>query len=66
MEAVLTVQSVKPEAKRLNLFERYLPIWVGLCMVVGVVLGKGLPVPYRPSEAWTSEKEPISMFQLSF
>jgi ACR3 family arsenite transporter len=43
MEAVLTVQSVKPEAKRLNLFERYLPIWVGLCMVVGVVLGKWAP-----------------------
>jgi ACR3 family arsenite transporter len=43
MEAVLTTQSVKPEAKRLNLFERYLTIWVGLCMVVGVVLGKWAP-----------------------
>src|SRR6476620_3830846 len=43
MEAVLTVQSVKPEAKRLNLFERYLPIWVGLCMVVGVAIGKWAP-----------------------
>ena len=40
MEAVLTV---KPEAKRLNIFERYLTIWVGLCMVVGVVLGKWAP-----------------------
>jgi ACR3 family arsenite transporter len=29
--------------KRLNYFERYLSIWVGLCMVVGVVLGKALP-----------------------
>src|SRR6185295_3069963 len=25
--------------KRLNLFERYLSVWVGLCMVVGVALG---------------------------
>ncbi len=25
--------------KRLNVFERYLSIWVGLCMVVGVFLG---------------------------
>ena len=25
--------------KRLNVFERYLSLWVGLCMVVGVVLG---------------------------
>ena len=29
--------------KRLNLFERYLSLWVGLCMVVGVFLGKVLP-----------------------
>jgi ACR3 family arsenite transporter len=30
-------------AKRLNVFERYLTLWVGLCMVVGVLLGKLLP-----------------------
>jgi ACR3 family arsenite transporter len=29
--------------KRLNVFERYLSIWVGLCMVVGVLLGKAAP-----------------------
>jgi arsenite transporter len=29
--------------KRLNLFERYLSLWVGLCMVVGVVIGKAAP-----------------------
>jgi ACR3 family arsenite transporter len=29
--------------KRLNVFERYLSVWVALCMVVGVVLGKLLP-----------------------
>ena len=29
--------------KRLNVFERYLSLWVGLCMVVGVVLGKAAP-----------------------
>ena len=29
--------------KRLNIFERYLSIWVGLCMVAGVVLGKAAP-----------------------
>jgi ACR3 family arsenite transporter len=29
--------------KRLNFFERYLSIWVAICMVVGVVLGKLLP-----------------------
>ena len=29
--------------KRLNVFERYLSLWVGLCMVVGVVLGLAAP-----------------------
>jgi ACR3 family arsenite transporter len=29
--------------RRLNLFERYLSLWVGLCMLVGVLLGKALP-----------------------
>jgi len=29
--------------KRLNLFERYLTVWVGLCMVAGVALGKWVP-----------------------
>lgn len=30
-------------AKRLNVFERYLTLWVGLCMIVGVGIGKILP-----------------------
>ena len=30
-------------AKRLNLFERYLTVWVGLCMVAGLLLGKFFP-----------------------
>jgi ACR3 family arsenite transporter len=29
--------------KRLNYFERYLTVWVGACMVVGVLLGRSLP-----------------------
>jgi len=29
--------------KRLNLFERYLTVWVGLCMVAGIVLGQSAP-----------------------
>jgi ACR3 family arsenite transporter len=31
------------EVKRLNVFERYLTLWVGLCMVAGVMLGKLVP-----------------------
>jgi arsenite transporter len=32
-----------PTPKRLNPFERYLSLWVGLCMIVGVVLGLAAP-----------------------
>ena len=35
--------SASGEAKRLNVFERYLTLWVAACMVVGVGLGKFLP-----------------------
>lgn len=38
MEATRMISPVTSD-KRLNLFERYLTIWVGLCMVTGVVLG---------------------------
>jgi ACR3 family arsenite transporter len=31
------------DAKRMNRFERYLSVWVALCMVLGVLLGRGLP-----------------------
>ena len=32
-----------PAPKRLNLFERYLSLWVGLCMAVGILLGRLVP-----------------------
>jgi len=39
MEDKLTSQP----AKRLNFFERYLTLWVGVCMVGGVFIGRSLP-----------------------
>ena len=35
--------SVSVEPKRLNVFERYLSLWVALCMVAGVALGRLAP-----------------------
>ncbi len=35
--------AVEPTAKTLAFFERYLTLWVALCMVAGVVFGKLLP-----------------------
>ena len=43
VETTLNSASAAQQAKRLNLFERYLTIWVALCMVVGIALGKTLP-----------------------
>ena len=35
--SIRTATTIRP--KRLNIFERYLSLWVALCMVVGVALG---------------------------
>ena len=38
------IESVAPTARRkLAFFERYLSLWVFLCMLAGVALGKWLP-----------------------
>jgi len=36
-------EAAAPAAKRLDFFERYLSVWVLLCMVAGIALGKLLP-----------------------
>lgn len=43
MDIVIGTVPVVSTEKRLNLFERYLTVWVGLCMVVGVALGAWMP-----------------------
>ncbi len=43
MEAVTTTSQPAAEPKRLNVFERWLSLWVALCMVVGVTLGRLFP-----------------------
>jgi len=39
----MSTTASSPAPKRLNFFERYLSLWVLICMVVGVALGKLLP-----------------------
>ncbi len=42
---VTTAEAIRrpPPVKRLNPFERYLTLWVGLCMVAGLALGRLAP-----------------------
>jgi ACR3 family arsenite transporter len=35
------------DAKKISLFERYLTLWVALCMAAGILLGKGFPGAVR-------------------
>src|ERR1044072_4731789 len=44
MEADQMANAPGAAPKRLNLFERYLSAWVGLCMLAGVLAGKAIPV----------------------
>jgi ACR3 family arsenite transporter len=41
--AVSSAPLASAAPKRLNYFERYLTMWVGACMGIGVVLGRSLP-----------------------
>jgi ACR3 family arsenite transporter len=44
-EVAAAQSSRAPEPKRLSVFDRYLTVWVALCMVAGVLLGKLAPGP---------------------
>jgi ACR3 family arsenite transporter len=35
--------SVQANSERMNVFERYLSLWVALCMIVGIIVGKLAP-----------------------
>jgi ACR3 family arsenite transporter len=41
--AIHPVLCAEPSEKRLNVFERFLTVWVGLCMVAGILLGQWAP-----------------------
>ena len=42
MDAALT-KPAPVQIKRLNLFERYLSLWIALCIVIGAALGRAFP-----------------------
>jgi len=42
-----TLPLVRASAASMSLFERYLSVWVFLCIVAGIALGQGLPGPFE-------------------
>jgi ACR3 family arsenite transporter len=51
MDATLTIPA-PAHIKRLNPFERYLSLWVALCIAAGVLVGRGLPHLVGGLRAW--------------
>ena len=49
--AIAATSSV-PSGKRLNIFERYLTLWVGLCIVAGVLIGRAFPALVSTLRSW--------------
>ena len=39
-------------APALGTFERYLTLWVALCILAGIVLGRLLPAPFQALGPW--------------
>ena len=47
MNLIISVKEEKMEAEKnkqgISFFEKYLSLWVGLCIIVGVAIGRFLP-----------------------
>ncbi len=46
-EAVIDARAATSRRPRLGLFERYLTLWVALCIIAGIALGHAFPVPFQ-------------------
>jgi ACR3 family arsenite transporter len=49
----LAAGAASPARPGMNLFERYLTLWVALCIVAGIVLGQAVPGPFHALGAAT-------------
>lgn len=43
----LAAGAMPPALPGMNLFERYLTLWVALCIVAGILLGQAVPAPFH-------------------
>jgi arsenite transporter len=56
----VTEISRRRAAPALGTFERYLTLWVALCIIAGIVLGRLIPGPFQVFLADESEKFPCA------
>ena len=54
MSAQCEVTGKRAAGAPMSVFERYLTVWVALCIVAGIALANFSPVCSRPSGAWRS------------
>jgi ACR3 family arsenite transporter len=47
MSAQCEVASEKNSGAKIGFFERYLTLWVFICIVVGIALGHWFPAPFQ-------------------
>ena len=47
MSAQCEVTGKRAAGSSMSLFERYLTVWVGLCIVAGIALGHWFPQPFQ-------------------
>ena len=47
MSAQCEVTAKQAAGSSMSLFERYLTVWVGLCIVAGIALGHWFPQPFQ-------------------
>ena len=52
MSAQCEITARRAAGAPMSVFERYLTVWVFLCIVTGIALGQFLPGFFRPSAAW--------------
>ena len=50
-------------APALGTFERYLTLWVALCIVAGIILGQLIPAPFHALGQSSSFANPVSEAQ---
>ena len=54
--AAIAAGAATPRRPGMNLFERYLTLWVAFCIVAGIALGQALPGAFRAIGARRSRR----------